>query len=160
MKKDLRDRIKDNEFEPAMEYPASPVKPRLNLKHTSQEVELYAGLLKDFESKLLDYKELKKRYNQVERKLYDIFKEECLKDCGIADHPNAGKAWSMAWQRGKSEGNMAVLYELEELSTLMVESLFTDIRSAIADDDPTEIRSPEPFVQSEWQPVGKTKKGK
>jgi hypothetical protein len=98
MDKDLRDRIKDNEFTPAIEYPISPAKPRLKPKHTSQEAELYAGLLRDFERDLLKYKEAKKYYNQCERGLYDIFKEECLKDCGIADHPNADKAWSMAWK--------------------------------------------------------------
>jgi hypothetical protein len=67
----------------------------------------------------------------------------------------------MAYQRGKSEGNMAVLYELEELVDLLITHPTTKKQKpAVADDDPTEIRLPEPFNQSEWRPVEDIKKGK
>ena len=145
MEKSLRDRIRGHEFTPPIEFPISPAKPRLGLKHSSEEALMYAEELKDYEIRILQYKEKKKAFYSVERKLHELLKEECLKECGIADHPNADKAWSIAYQRGHSEGFEAVLYELEELSPLM--------------EIPT-IRQPEPFNMDEWKPVGTNEGGK
>jgi hypothetical protein len=137
MEKSLRDRIRGHEFTPPIEYPIAPSKPRLRPNHTAGDAKLYAELLINYEDDMVKYKQKKKAFRNVEHKLYELLKEECLKDCGIADHPKADKAWSMAWQKARSEGFEAVLYELEELAPLMEET----------------IRQPEPFKMSEWKPV-------
>jgi hypothetical protein len=137
MEKSLRDRIRGHEFTPPIEYPIAPAKPRLRPNHTAGDAKLYAELLINYEDDMVKYKQKKKAFRNVEHKLYELLKEECLKDCGIADHPKADKAWSMAWQKARSEGFEAVLYELEELAPLMEET----------------IRQPEPFKMSEWKPV-------
>lgn len=144
MEKSLRDRIRGNEFTPPIEYPIAPAKPRLRPHHTAEDAKQYADHLTNYEATMIIYKKKKKAFQSVERKLYELLKEECLKECGIADHPKADKAWNMAWQKARSEGFEAVLYELEELAPLMEDA----------------IRHPEPFNMNEWKPVGTNKEGK
>ena len=44
------------------------------------------------------------------------FKTDALKEVGLAGHPKAEAAWSMAWDRGHSHGMQEVFHELEELA--------------------------------------------
>ena len=53
-------------------------------------------------------------------RLYEMFKSDALKHCGISDHPKADKAWEKAWEEYRSDGKRAVVEELEELAELMV----------------------------------------
>jgi len=116
----LRDRIRQNEFKTKLMFPIAPSKPRLNHKHTAVEAKRYAAKLEAYEKHIVEHKELRKHFNLEEGRLYQLFKEACIEDCGIADHPKADKAFSQAWQKAHSDGYEAVLYELEELSDLLI----------------------------------------
>jgi hypothetical protein len=48
------------------------------------------------------------------------FSEEVIEYVGLKGHPKAGKAFSMAYERGHSSGHFSVLSELEELAQLLL----------------------------------------
>ncbi len=52
------------------------------------------------------------------RQLNALFKQEALKEAGLADHPNADRIFDMAWSRGHSSGFAEVLGELHDLAGL------------------------------------------
>lgn len=66
------------------------------------------------------YSEYKKNYRKERNRLIALFKSDALKECGITNHQKAEQAFSMAWERGHSEGLYRVLDELEELSGLIL----------------------------------------
>ncbi len=117
---EFRDRIADGEFENRVEYPNKPSKPRLERDHTFAQVTEYAKQLALYETLNAGYRADLDAYRAGERASYDLFKTELLKDLGIADHPKADRLFSMAWERGHSEGYHSVYSEAEDLSDLMV----------------------------------------
>lgn len=58
-------------------------------------------------------------YRDDQAAMFQLFKFAALTDCGIADHPKADRAFSMAWDRGHSSGYYEVLQNLEDLSQLL-----------------------------------------
>jgi hypothetical protein len=116
---DLYDRIRSGEFDYHQTPPVRPRKPMLSRNHTSSEAESYAGHLKDYEKEMAEYQDNMKAYRAHKGKLLEKFKLAALDHCGIATHPKAGRAWSMAWDRSSSDGLIGVLETLEELSDLM-----------------------------------------
>jgi hypothetical protein len=59
-------------------------------------------------------------YLEEESSLLRKFKEDALKECGLAGHPKADKAYSLAWEEGHALGYGQVLYELQNLADLLL----------------------------------------
>jgi hypothetical protein len=60
-------------------------------------------------------------YLKERAQLDDLFKIDALAEVGLAKHPKAERAFKMAWTRGHRQGYSAVLEELQELATLLLE---------------------------------------
>lgn len=67
-----------------------------------------------------NYEEERAKYRAEDRRLQDLFKEDCLNELGITEHKAANRAFDMAMERCGGTGLASVFLELEELSTLLV----------------------------------------
>lgn len=78
--------------------------------------------VRSYYNKCLDiYSEAKRKYNEEEVRLYDLFKHDALDDVGLLDHPKADKIFYFAWDHGHSSGYSEVYYWLLEVSELFEE---------------------------------------
>lgn len=50
------------------------------------------------------YKDALKAWGKREGDIFNVFKEDVLKEVGLLGHPNADKAFSYAWENGHSSG--------------------------------------------------------
>ena len=103
-----------------MECPKKPKKPFLQNFHTSEKAYEYAQELHTYEIELNEYQNRMKAYRQHSNDLHNLFKKDALDDVGLKDHPKAEKAWEMAYEKGRSEGNYSVYQELCELADLLI----------------------------------------
>jgi hypothetical protein len=117
---DVRMNINNKYYETSTPYPERPTKPRLPIDHTAIIAKEYALELSYYERLQNVYKEKIKEYNADSSCLMDEYKLDILRDCKLSDHPARHKAYSMAWERGRSSGLMNVLAELEELADLLL----------------------------------------
>jgi len=108
-------------YENKMEYPARPKKPYLPREHTSEDAELYAFELKNWEKDIEEYRERIKVFNAETRRLEDQFKHDALDDVGLLNHPKADKIYSKAWEDGHSSGLYSVYQELCDLAELFLD---------------------------------------
>lgn len=116
---DIYDRIEAGEFENKVRYPSKPHKPRLSVDHSVAEVKQYVESLEIYEVELERWQDDMKVYRDAERSAKQHFKESLLAYLDIADHPLAEKLYSMAWDRGHSEGLYRIAEEADELSELL-----------------------------------------
>jgi len=132
-------------FDPQMEYPQAPKKPRLDPIHNSVQALNYAEALIVYEQARPLYDEARKHYNEKRAMCHVLFKWACFYDIGVFEHtfpciePPAipatdseaygkranyyrglEKAWDMAWERGHSAGIYEVHLELETLNELLI----------------------------------------
>lgn len=58
-------------------------------------------------------------YNEDQARRGEEFKQDALRDCGIADHPKADLCYSKAWEHGHANGLHDVLNYLRDFSELL-----------------------------------------
>lgn len=120
MEKDLRDRIRDDEFVLRIPYPKRPVPPRLPVNHNSSDALTYAENLAEFEVQKSEYQEKVAEYRKKQFDLDDMFKKAAIEYCGLSGHPKAEQAFNKARENSDMEGLMSILNELEELADLLL----------------------------------------
>jgi hypothetical protein len=116
---EIRANIANGYYEPKRPYPPPPVKPCLIMDHTSGDAAKYASDLALYELKLETYKKHMIGYRAEERRLIEEFRTDAILDCGLQTSKARHTAFSMARDRGSSEGLGSVLDELEELTVLL-----------------------------------------
>jgi len=115
-----------DKYKNTMEYPQRPKsicncgEPFSSTRPPNYCSECGEPLADEYNAKIEQYKELKKQYNEQTDRLEELFKADALEECGLTGHTKADKAYSMAWERGHSDGLMHVYYELEELAELLL----------------------------------------
>ena len=67
-----------------------------------------------------EYRKVRVQYREEEARLLGVFKEACLEDVGLADHPNAEKIFRYAWDNSHSSGLLDVYQELYDLANLIL----------------------------------------
>lgn len=60
-------------------------------------------------------------YREEDGRLSDLFRTEALAELGLAGHPKADKAYSLAWSQGHSAGFSEVYIYLQELAELLLD---------------------------------------
>ena len=58
------------------------------------------------------------KYNDEDNRIYEMFKQDALKDVGLHNHPKADKIFSYAWEKGHSGGYNDVWCVLCDISEL------------------------------------------
>jgi hypothetical protein len=118
--------INDGVFNPTLDCPKIPKKPRLVPGHNSIQALNYAEALVVYEQKKANHTGLMKAYREDAAAAHSLFKWACLMDIsGLCTdlrpkYLQATKiAWTMAWDRGHSAGLHEVYQELLELSELL-----------------------------------------
>lgn len=103
-----------------LKYPDKPIKPRLDSKHTSEQLKEYIKAFEQYEVDMSNYEELKKSYTENEYKINSLI-EEYIKDIsGFNTLPEKvkNKVWCKALEDGHSSGYYQVYYELRDLIDL------------------------------------------
>jgi len=119
--RDVRHKIHSGYYDVTeMSYPKCPNKPRLALKHTSEDAVEYAMFLKEYERLQKLYCEELKKYCKLIGDKHELFKKEALEECGLTDHPRADKAYSYAWEEGHHAGNSEVMSHLENIADVLI----------------------------------------
>lgn len=104
------DKIRTGYYETQLNFP---------LRHNYvilEEVET-KQTIKGFDEK--KFKSDRKAYDEDETRLYEEFKRDALKECGILGHPKADRCFSLAWTHGHDHGYQAVFNYLDEFSHLL-----------------------------------------
>lgn len=116
---EIRENIENGYYEPDRPYPPPPIKPRLQMDHTSIDVVQYANDLNIYELEMEFYKKKLLLYRSEKHRLENEFKEDAIADCGLQKNKGRHRAFNMAQDRGSSAGLESVLGELEELTVLL-----------------------------------------
>lgn len=98
-------------------YPTLPVKPRLGIKHTSDEAIVYSADLKVYEKEIAEYNANKKEINEHNVKVGDLIREWIKEDTGLNDIPAQyrDKVYSFAYSHGHSGGHREIRNYLVDL---------------------------------------------
>ena len=107
-----------SKYQNKMTYPVRPKKPLLSRDHTSEDAELYASYLKNWEKEMVEWDEKLQAYNKETNRLMAEFKHDALDDVGLLNHPKADKIYAKAWEDGHASGLYSVYQELCELAEL------------------------------------------
>lgn len=62
-----------------------------------------------------------KEYQKEDYRIYNLFKEDALKEVGLLNHPKADKIYNKAWNDGHAYGYGEVLTHLENLAELFID---------------------------------------
>ena len=93
--------------------PSRPVKPCLSTNSPSSEevskyiegLQVYKVALKEFEEgPWRNYRIEESKYEEESKRLFNLFKKECLEENGLGSHPKADKVWEVACREGGSGG--------------------------------------------------------
>jgi hypothetical protein len=96
-----------------------PIKPRLSIKHTPEDVLEYHANLINYQNDLNAWKEKLKKKNEKEQVLLAKFKTDLFEDLGIQDHPKKELLYSKAWERGHAHGFAEVYNHACDLAELI-----------------------------------------
>jgi hypothetical protein len=106
-----------------IELPTKLIKPILKDKHTSTEVLEYSKKLELYEISMITYKEKVEQTRELEYKIFDIVIEYIKLQSGLYDYvpvDKQNKVYSLAYERGHSEGYYGVYQQLDELVDLFM----------------------------------------
>lgn len=88
-------------------------------------MDIYEKLRTDYYKTKLPYaprsKDLKvwEAHMADSRRLNEEFKRDALEEVGLTDHPKAEKAWSFAWEEGRSAGRSEVFGYLDRIAEVL-----------------------------------------
>lgn len=97
---------------PWVEKPSRPVIPTPTIRNPTseqfskymEECRIYEIELRKYEEgPLKEYREKKKEYAAESVTLLNLFKKECLEDCGLLNHPKAEEIWKVAYREGDGQ---------------------------------------------------------
>ncbi len=60
-------------------------------------------------------------YREESARLISLFRSDAIAFTGLAGHPRADKAFSLAWERGHANGFSEVFSELQDLAELLLD---------------------------------------
>jgi hypothetical protein len=117
----ILDNIKNGKYEIKLEYPRTiayrcPSCDKL-LNHSFKFCP-NCGQETKFERLSMERRVLIKEYNKEESRLYNVFKDDCLKEVGLENHPKREDIFSFAYDRARSGGYQEVFNFLDDLSEL------------------------------------------
>jgi hypothetical protein len=103
-----------------LQYPEKIKKPFLSNKHTSVEVKQYSTDLEIYEIEHKKYKFVETYIDKYNRELNNILEKYIKEISGLNTIPEdkRSKVWSLAWERGHSDGYGEVYNNLESLVEL------------------------------------------
>ena len=118
--------INDGKYQTKLAYPPHPKKPSRKNIETSEDASEYANQLRYYEQELKEYQLIKARYEEDNRRLLALFKQDALEQTlgVLADAlpKTANKAYDLAWEHGHSGGLSDVLSHLYDYAEVIEEA--------------------------------------
>lgn len=101
----------------SIKYPETPQKPVKRSYETNTDYGKRLDYYDDVE--MPQYRKDKDLYHKKRNDVYELFKQNLLSMLEIEKHPKADKLFSLAWERGHSNGYYEVALEASELVDLL-----------------------------------------
>lgn len=106
--------------------PYRPVHP--GVAASAQEYRDYADKLEAYEKEMKPYREAKQSHQDKEVELYEAFRTDALEEAGLTGHPAADRAYSYAYDRGRSGGMNDIMVFLNEIAEVVLGCDFNPMR--------------------------------
>jgi hypothetical protein len=117
----IYDDIKNGKYAVKLEYPKMI---RYNCQSCNKSIDRSSkfcsncGIETNFEHLNMERKLSLKEYNKEENRMYGVFKEDCLKEVDLENHPKREDIFNFAFEKGHSAGYHEVFSYLVDLSEL------------------------------------------
>jgi hypothetical protein len=132
-KNKIREKIKMDftKYENTLKYPEKPKRPDrpkdIGYNKPSEEFIAYGNAIIDYGGELqkfeqgpwAQYVEARDAHNKEASRLFELFKQDCLEEFDLLNHPKAQKIWEKAVEKSDGEGIQNIYNELEDLTEFL-----------------------------------------
>lgn len=113
-------KLEANAYRNPVPFPASPRKPRLNMKASPAEVRAYADELEAYDVAMVRYREEVAAYYARNVALEAEFRHDLELEYHMVGHPKADLLYGKAWERGHSGGLQEVASAYSDMVDLVL----------------------------------------